>query len=194
MGTSSKTSQNTRTSSTSTPTFGAEGQDVLRRLLADVSTLDTNNSGELAKLRTLMSDNPGQNPFTEQAIAASNEEAKRFFDRGQAGVRAQNYRGSTPNNIFQQGEFSNRFAGNLAATNANTRMNQYNADFGNQLAATQGAASITQGNRLSGQNLLSLLRGETSSGTESGTSSQRNRAPLQEIGSAATIALALMAL
>lgn len=166
---SESTQDTTQTKSLSgsvTPTFGADAQGILSVLTNRATGTAPSNAQQASNALLAMGQQGGQNPFVEDYIAASNNEAGNVFDRGMAGLRAQGYRGGTAANIFGQGTFAGDFANKLAMTNAATRMGAYDTGQDQVLRALGAAAETGAIDSASALQLLALLRGESSTSTE----------------------------
>ena len=169
-GSKSKSTQDTtqakQQSGFVTPTFGEDAQGVLASLTGKATGATPNNVSAASDLLLSMGRTGGQNPYVEDVIAASNREAGLLQGQGLAKLRAQGYRGGTAANIFGQGMFANDFAAKLAGENAKTRMGAYDTSADRSLRALGGAAETGAADQALALQLLSLLRGESSSSTE----------------------------
>jgi len=167
---SSKSAQDTTqtkdASGSVTPTFGDNAQGILASLTGQATGTNPSNATRASDLLLAFGQNGGMNPFTEDAIRASNREAGLLQDKGLAQLRAQGYRGGTAANLFGQGMFTNDFAAKLAGENAKTRMGAYDTSADRSIQALGGAASTGAIDQATALQLLSLLRGESSTNTE----------------------------
>lgn len=169
-GSKSKSSQDTtqqkQQTSFANPTFGNEAQSTLASLTGKADGTTPSNANAASDLLLSMGKIGGMNPYTEEAIAASNREAGVLQGQGLAKLRAQGYRGGTAANLFGQGMFTNDFAAKLAGENARTRMGAYDTGADRSLRALGGAAETGAADQALALQLLSLLRGEVASSTE----------------------------
>jgi hypothetical protein len=113
-------------------TFGEEGQSLLKNLMGKF-TADRPLTGQ--NTLSALSGQGGVNPYVEDSITRSNEEAQRMLGKQQAGVRAGNYRGGTGANIYAQEDTAGDFLSRLAGQNANTRMSAFNTGEDRRMAA-----------------------------------------------------------
>lgn len=107
-------------------------------------------------------------PYTESIISGSNAEANKNFAGRLAQVRAGAYRGGTAANIGKQGQLAADFTSQQSAENAKLRDNAYQQAQTMKLGATSGLASLGNQQQNSAAQLLSLLRGTSSTGTATG--------------------------
>lgn len=118
----------------------------------------------------------GVDPNVEGIIAASDAEASKNFASRLAQTRAGAYRGGTAANIGKQGQLAADFSAQQAGNNAKTRSDAYNNSNTMALAGASGLGGLASSQQGLGAQLLSLLRGEETSGLASG----------QQVGSTAT--------
>ena len=148
-------------------TFGEEGQSLLKNLMGKF-TADRPLTGQ--NTLSALSGQGGVNPYVEDSITRSNEEAQRMLGKQQAGVRAGNYRGGTGANIYAQEDTAGDFLSRLAGQNANTRMSAFNTGEDRRMAAAGTLSGAEQNQAALANQLLATLRGQSSNQNSTGTS------------------------
>lgn len=113
----------------------------------------------------------GINPYTEDLIKDSNIEAEKNFSNRLAQTRAGAYRGGTAANIGKQGQLAADFSAQQGASNATLRQGAFDSGQTLALGAAGGLGSLANQQQSLGTQLLALLRGENTSGTNASTQS-----------------------
>lgn len=174
-------SQTTSTSQQIRPQFGAEGQEVLGRLMGSIRPGEQPSGPGADFFLNMLQQQPGQiNPYTQQLISESRQVADRDLQDQLAQGRS-----------ALQGTPLGRSQMALDDTVSRNRMNlnqfitqqlagQSNLDLANQMQAASALSTMGTNEISSAMNLLSLLRGEDRQGTSTTESSQR-MSPFQSL-------------
>lgn len=156
----------TNSAGSSSVTFGEQGQSLLDTLTAKFTGgQDTTGRDTLSSLAT----NGGINPFVDQAITQSNDEAGRMHDQTQAGIRSGNFRGGAAADMFGQADASGNFFSRLAGQNANTRVGAFDSAENRRLGAAGQLGGIESQDTGMATNILSFLRGQDTTQDSNGT-------------------------
>lgn len=193
-GSASRTRSDTNTNSetqsqgTSDPTFNSPQSQQILASLTGTSTNPGTQQQENQAGSTLTGaaqtgsalPNYTTNPYVTALIDANNKLGQTTFQQGEAGIRAQGYRGGDNSNANMQGNYAANFANQQAAQDASTQLGQYNTANQTALSAASGLGSLSQGQQGLAAQILAMLRGTATtgqsitnadtSGTTSGTS------------------------
>jgi len=111
----------------------------------------------------------GVDPNVENIIRASDTEANKNFSGRLAETRAGAYRGGTAANIGKQGQLAADFSAQQAGNNAKIRSDAYNNANTMALGAASGLGGLGANRDTLGASILSMLRGEATTGAARGT-------------------------
>lgn len=112
-----------------------------------------------------------QNPYVSSILSSSNALADQQLQKGEAGIRSQDYGAGDIKSLNDQGNYAGTFANQQALQNSQTQLGQYNQDQSNAMSGATGLAGQVSSQQNLAAQLLAMLRGTSQTGatTQVGT-------------------------
>lgn len=194
--------QTTNQDGTTTPTFNSpQSQGILNSLSGQNSAPLTYNSGLMgggpnqdvtgasqtfgnaAETGSPIADYK-QNPYISAILSSSDKLADQQMQKGEAGMRAQDYGQGDIKSLNDQGTFASTFANQQALQDAQTQLGQYNIAGSTAMQGAAGLGGLGQNQQGLAAQILALLRGSSTTGltNTSGSGTNDTSGTLSTIG------------